>query len=58
MADKSVETTEITAPKMTDFMDKNEDAIMHDDSIDKGKLEPQAKNILYCQKCILYTQNN
>ena len=39
MADKTVETTAITAPKMTDFMDKNEDAIMHDDSIDKGKLE-------------------
>lgn len=44
MADKSVETTAITGPKMTDFMDKNEDAIMHDDSIDKGKLESQAKN--------------
>ena len=28
----------ITTKKMTDFMDKNEDAILHDDSIDKGNL--------------------
>lgn len=43
MAHKSV-----TSEKMTDFMDKNEDAIMHDDSIDKGKLETPTQYAL-CQ---------